>query len=31
VFEAASHLSVEEEPDRFHDAVAAFLARLPAK
>jgi len=31
VFAAASHLSVEEEPDRFRDAVAAFLARLPAK
>ena len=31
VLEAASHLSVEEEPERFHDAVAAFLARLPAK
>jgi len=30
VFDEASHLSVAELPDRFHDTVAAFLARLPA-
>ena len=29
VFDEASHLSVAEVPDRFHDTVAAFLARLP--
>jgi 3-oxoadipate enol-lactonase len=28
LFENASHLSVAEEPERFHDAVAAFLSRL---
>jgi 3-oxoadipate enol-lactonase len=30
VFDEASHLSVAEMPDRFHDTVAAFLAHLPA-
>ncbi|MGZ5274789.1 MAG: bifunctional 4-carboxymuconolactone decarboxylase/3-oxoadipate enol-lactonase PcaCD [Caldimonas sp.] len=30
VFEEASHLSVAELPDRFHDAVAAFFAQLPS-
>ena len=29
IFEDASHLSVAELPERFHDAVAAFLDRLP--
>ena len=29
VFEEASHLSVAEMPERFHDTVAAFLAGLP--
>ena len=28
IFDEASHLSVAELPDRFHDTVAAFLARL---
>ena len=28
VFDDASHLSVAEFPDRFHDTVAAFLASL---
>ncbi|MCE9660876.1 MAG: alpha/beta fold hydrolase [Burkholderiales bacterium] len=28
VFEEASHLSVAEEPERFHDTVAGFLASL---
>jgi 3-oxoadipate enol-lactonase len=30
VFDEASHLSVTEMPERFHDAVAAFLNRLPS-
>ena len=30
VFDEASHLSVAEMPDRFHDSVAAFLKGLPA-
>ena len=29
IFDEASHLSVAEMPERFHDAVAAFLSRLP--
>jgi 3-oxoadipate enol-lactonase len=29
IFDEASHLSVAEMPERFHDAVAAFLGRLP--
>ena len=29
IFDEASHLSVAEMPERFHDAVAAFLDRLP--
>ena len=28
VFAECAHLSVAEAPDRFHDAVAAFLSRL---
>ena len=30
IFDDASHLSVLEAPDRFHAAVADFLARLPS-
>jgi 3-oxoadipate enol-lactonase len=30
IFDEASHLSVAEMPDRFHDVVSAFLKGLPA-
>jgi 3-oxoadipate enol-lactonase len=30
IFDEASHLSVAEMPDLFHDSVAGFLKRLPA-